>query len=110
MHRRVAVSLLQLPTALLPYQYWIETSRKTDVLSQLPNRAGVSLKPEYFADVLDTVSSKTISSGLWFEVHPKNYMTCGGSRLQVYCQSNSVTYVTSALAQIVKTQIDVADL
>ena len=49
--------------------------------SQLPNRAGVSLKPEYFADVLDRDSSKTIDSRLWFEVHPENYMTCGGPRL-----------------------------
>ena len=49
---------------------------------QLANRAGVSLKPEYFADVLDTDRSKTTRSGLWFEVHPENYMTCGGPRLR----------------------------
>ena len=49
---------------------------------QLPNRAGVSLKPEYFADVLNADSSKTVHSGLWFEVHPENYMTCGGPRLR----------------------------
>ncbi len=50
--------------------------------SQLPNRAGVSLKPEYFTDVLATDSSKIDRSGLWFEVHPENYMACGGPRLQ----------------------------
>lgn len=38
--------------------------------------AGLSLKPEHFALAL---SSK--ANGLWFEVHPENYMVTGGPRL-----------------------------
>lgn len=38
--------------------------------------AGVSLKPEYYEPAL-TASA----DGLWFEVHPENYMTGGGPRL-----------------------------
>lgn len=38
--------------------------------------AGVSLKPEHFRSVLDVQAN-----GLWFEIHPENYMTDGGPRL-----------------------------
>jgi len=43
----------------------------------LPLRAGVGLKPEHFAD------ARTGSpEGIWFEVHPENYMIGGGPRLR----------------------------
>ena len=38
--------------------------------------AGLGLKPEYYEDTL-----LTRAEGLWFEVHPENYMVAGGSRL-----------------------------
>ncbi|MFP1682355.1 DUF692 domain-containing protein [Alloalcanivorax sp. C16-1] len=38
--------------------------------------AGVSLKPEYFPEALDCRAE-----GIWFEVHPENYMVEGGPRL-----------------------------
>jgi uncharacterized protein (UPF0276 family) len=38
--------------------------------------AGVSLKPQHYAEVL-----KASAAGLWFEVHPENYMCDGGPRL-----------------------------
>ena len=38
--------------------------------------AGVSLKPNYVDDVLSAEAE-----GLWFEVHPENYMAAGGPRL-----------------------------
>lgn len=38
--------------------------------------AGVSLKPEYVADALAATAP-----GLWFEVHPENYLAAGGPRL-----------------------------
>ena len=38
--------------------------------------AGVSLKPEHFAQALSSQAE-----GLWFEVHPENYMVAGGPRL-----------------------------
>ena len=43
----------------------------------LPSAAGVSLKPEYFADVASLETGET-----WFEVHPENYMIAGGPRLE----------------------------
>ena len=39
--------------------------------------AGVSLKPEHFRSALDARAD-----GLWFEVHPENYMAEGGPRLR----------------------------
>lgn len=39
--------------------------------------AGVSLKPEHFRSALDARAD-----GLWFEVHPENYMADGGPRLR----------------------------
>lgn len=38
--------------------------------------AGLSLKPQHFAEALDAQAV-----GLWFEVHPENYMCEGGPRL-----------------------------
>ncbi|QFZ84392.1 DUF692 family protein [Variovorax paradoxus] len=43
---------------------------------QGPLTAGLGLKPEHYADAL---SART--EGLWFEVHPENYMVDGGPRL-----------------------------
>jgi uncharacterized protein (UPF0276 family) len=39
--------------------------------------AGVGLKPEHFAD-----AEHRVAAGLWFEVHPENYMVAGGPRLK----------------------------
>lgn len=41
--------------------------------SDIPNRAGVGLKPEHYHDIL-----KTKADIGWFEVHPENYMGAGG--------------------------------
>jgi uncharacterized protein (UPF0276 family) len=38
--------------------------------------AGLSLKPEYYAP-----AASCSADGLWFEVHPENYMVAGGPRL-----------------------------
>ncbi|WP_417493824.1 DUF692 domain-containing protein [Maricaulis sp.] len=38
--------------------------------------AGLGLKPEHFRPALDEQTA-----GLWFEVHPENYMSAGGPRL-----------------------------
>lgn len=38
--------------------------------------AGLGLKPEHFAEALAAPAD-----GLWFEVHPENYMVAGGPRL-----------------------------
>jgi uncharacterized protein (UPF0276 family) len=38
--------------------------------------AGVGLKPEHYAPALGA-----LTEGLWFEVHPENYMVAGGPRL-----------------------------
>ncbi len=46
-------------------------------LTDLPATTGVSLKPEYFADVRSLAPGDT-----WFEVHPENYMIAGGPRLE----------------------------
>lgn len=43
---------------------------------ELSPSAGVSLKPEHYRSALDVQAS-----GLWFEVHPENYMADGGPRL-----------------------------
>ncbi len=42
----------------------------------LPARAGLGLKPQHYQDALDAPAD-----GLWFEVHPENYMVDGGPRL-----------------------------
>lgn len=41
-----------------------------------PMQAGLSLKPEHYRAALDERAQ-----GLWFEVHPENYMADGGPRL-----------------------------
>lgn len=41
-----------------------------------PLTAGVSLKPQHYADAL-----AWRADGLWFEAHPENYMAAGGPRL-----------------------------
>jgi hypothetical protein len=41
-----------------------------------PAHAGVSLKPQHYAEAL-----ATRAPGLWFEVHAENYMAAGGPRL-----------------------------
>lgn len=38
--------------------------------------AGLSFKPEYFEEALSC-----IAAGLWYEIHPENYMVAGGPRL-----------------------------
>jgi uncharacterized protein len=45
-------------------------------LNTLPARAGLGLKPEHYRDALNAPAN-----GLWFEVHPENYMVEGGPRL-----------------------------
>lgn len=42
----------------------------------LPTRAGLGLKPEHYR-----AAHAAAADGLWFEVHPENYMTPGGPRL-----------------------------
>lgn len=42
--------------------------------------AGVGLKPQHYADALDRAAAGR-DPGLWFEVHPENYMVRGGPRL-----------------------------
>jgi len=42
----------------------------------LPVSAGLGLKPEHYQDALNCDEP-----GLWFEVHPENYMVAGGPRL-----------------------------
>ncbi len=42
----------------------------------LPPSAGVSLKPDHYREALEVDED-----GLWFEVHPENYMVDGGPRL-----------------------------
>ena len=39
----------------------------------IPAIAGVGLKPEHYRDVLEAERG-----GLWFEIHPENYMGAGG--------------------------------
>lgn len=43
---------------------------------KLPPIAGVSLKPEYYSEALNH-----IGEGIWYEIHPENYMVDGGPRL-----------------------------
>lgn len=45
-------------------------------MTELPDSAGLGLKPEHFRQALETPSE-----GVWFEVHPENYMAPGGPRL-----------------------------
>jgi len=43
----------------------------------MPPTAGLGLKSQHYAEALDTAAE-----GLWFEVHPENYMAAGGPRLR----------------------------
>jgi uncharacterized protein (UPF0276 family) len=43
----------------------------------MPPTAGLGLKPQHYADALAAEDE-----GLWFEVHPENYMVGGGPRLR----------------------------
>ena len=45
-------------------------------LRDLPQRAGVGLKPEHYADVL--AAAERGASPAWAEVHPQNYFGAGG--------------------------------
>lgn len=44
--------------------------------SDIPPSAGLGLKPEHFRPALEEQTA-----GLWFEIHPENYMSAGGPRL-----------------------------
>jgi uncharacterized protein len=44
--------------------------------SRHPLTAGLSFKPEYFEEALPCAAA-----GMWYEIHPENYMTAGGPRL-----------------------------
>ena len=48
-------------------------TERSDHQAGLPNRAGVGLKAEHYADILDLFPDIG-----WFEVHPENYMGDGG--------------------------------
>jgi len=45
-------------------------------MTELPDSAGLALKPEHFRQALETPAE-----GMWLEVHPENYMAPGGPRL-----------------------------
>lgn len=47
-----------------------------DTTASLSATAGVSLKPKHFDD-----AAQCRAEGIWFEVHPENYMMPGGPRL-----------------------------
>lgn len=46
------------------------------LLSSLPARAGIGLKPQHYADVLAAAEQGTAPA--WAEVHPQNYFGAGG--------------------------------
>lgn len=46
-------------------------------MTRLPDTAGLGLKPEHFRQALECDED-----GIWFEVHPENYMAAGGPRLE----------------------------
>lgn len=48
---------------------------RRDAVRMTPT-AGLGLKPQHYADALASEAE-----GLWFEVHPENYMSTGGPRL-----------------------------
>ncbi len=45
-------------------------------MTALPIRAGIGLKPEFYAQALELSGSD-----IWYEIHPENYMVDGGPRL-----------------------------
>ncbi len=74
-----------------------------------PLKAGLSLKPKYFSDALGCTEE-----GIWFEVHPENYMVAGGPRLAWLeavraCQPISLHGVSLSLAGIVAPDSDHLD-
>lgn len=48
----------------------------TPMNASLPPSAGLGLKPDHYRQARDAADA-----GLWFEVHPENYMVAGGPRL-----------------------------
>tara|TARA_R110000868_G_scaffold335430_1_gene596284 strand:+ start:3516 stop:4409 length:894 start_codon:yes stop_codon:yes gene_type:complete len=50
--------------------------RRRLFIPEKPPSAGLGLKPEHYRPALDEQAA-----GLWFEVHPENYMSAGGPRL-----------------------------
>ena len=48
----------------------------TALPKKLPMRAGIGLKPEFYAQALELSGSD-----IWYEIHPENYMVDGGPRL-----------------------------
>lgn len=50
---------------------------KDVIPDNIPDRAGVSLKPQHYHDILNREFSST-SSIQWFEVHTENFMGAGG--------------------------------
>ena len=63
------------PGSLTPDQGLI-ARRDPDRVPAMTPSAGLSLKPQHFDEALDRAAE-----GLWFEVHPENYMVDGGPRL-----------------------------
>ncbi|MBU1325191.1 MAG: DUF692 domain-containing protein [Alphaproteobacteria bacterium] len=57
------------------------TPRPTAASPAASPSAGVGLKPQHYADAL-TRAADGRDPGLWFEVHPENYMVPGGPRLK----------------------------
>lgn len=49
-------------------------------IAAAPPTAGVGLKPQHYAEAL-ACPAVGAQAGLWFEVHPENYMVDGGPRL-----------------------------
>lgn len=59
------------------------------LIPELSPSAGLGLKPEHFRSALDAHTG-----GLWFEIHPENYMTAGGPRLawlEAICAKNPLS-------------------
>ena len=46
--------------------------------TDLPPSAGIGLKPQHYADVLQSVSASITGAAGWLEVHPQNYFGAGG--------------------------------
>jgi uncharacterized protein (UPF0276 family) len=49
----------------------------TSWIEKMPPTAGLGLKSQHYAEALAATAA-----GLWFEVHPENYMAAGGPRLR----------------------------
>ena len=73
--------------------------------TELPNCAGIGLKPDFYSEALDYASanhsghesshSSSLSGyDMWYEVHPENYMVDGGPRL-VWLQDFAQQYALS---------------